>query len=330
MIESFKRFFLESKEGKIKLSQKASIFFFCLILSTFFWFLSTLSKNYTADLSFPIKYVGYSDNFILVEEPAGNIKGQVFGSGYELLGEQFALNRKSIEVDLQSARPTKSNNTYFIETKRLREEVIEKLDRDIQLQFLKPDSIYFKTQARISKVVPVINRLELDFESGFQLRGDIRIEPSKVSISGPKSFIDTLQVLYTEEQEIGDIEDSLELNLKIVTPEEIKGVEMKSEQVRALIPVEKFTEKEVELDLKVITSSLETEIKTFPSKVVVKVLVPISLYENLDQSLIQAKVRYNSSKDRGANKLPVEIDGLPKYAKLIRIEPDRVEFILRK
>lgn len=330
MIKIFKRFFLESKEGKVKLSQKASIFSFCLILSTFFWFLSSLSKNYTTDLSFPLEYVGYSNNFILVEEPASAIKGQVFGSGYELIGEQFSLNRKAIEIDLKTTRASKTKSTYFILTKRLREDVDERLDQDIQLQYLKPDTIFFMTQKRVSKTVPVINKLEMDFESGYQIRGEAVIKPNRVKISGPKSYIDTLQFILTEEKELGDLDDSTEVDLKLVIPQNVNGIQLELEQVKAFIPVEKFTEKEIEVDLDIITSSSKTEIKTFPSKVTVKVLVPISLYENLDQSLIQAKIRYKMSRDKEANKLPVSIEGLPKYAKLIRIEPDRVEFILRK
>lgn len=330
MIKSFKRFFLESKEGKVKLSQKATIFSFCLMLSVFFWFLSSLSKNYTTDLSFPIEYVGYSNDFILVEEPPLAVEGQVFGSGYELIGEQFSLNKKALEIDLKSARPTKQKNTYYIEIKRLREDIDDRLDQDIQLQYLKPDSIYFKTQRRISKKVAVITRLEVDLESGYQLRGEVTVNPKMVKVSGPKSFIDTLQVLYTEEFETSELDDSSKIELKIVVPENINGLQLEEEIVSASIPVEKFTEKEIELDLEIETSSSKTDLKTFPSKVTVKVLVPISLYENLDNSLVQAKVYYKTSRDKGANKLPVRIEGLPKYAKLIRVEPDRVEFILRK
>jgi hypothetical protein len=330
VIESFKRFFIESNEGKIKLSQKASIFSFCLLLSTFFWFLSSLSKNYTTDLSFPIEYIGYSNDFILTEEPSDFVEGQVFGSGYELLGEQISLNRKAIKVDLKSTRKTKTKNLYFIETKKLREEIDDKLDQDIQLQFLKPDTLYFKTQVRVSKLVPIIALIKLDFDGGYQLRGEVNVTPTKIKVSGPKSYIDTLQVLYTEKKEVNDIDDSTQVELQIKFPEDINGLQYDSDQVEVFVPVEKFTEKEIELDLLIHSNSSSIDLKTFPSKVKVKTLVPISLYENLDESLLKASVYFNTKKDMDLNKLEVKLKGLPKYAKLIRIEPERVEYILRK
>ncbi|MCB0803306.1 MAG: YbbR-like domain-containing protein [Bacteroidetes bacterium] len=329
MFESFKKLFLESKEGKIKLNQKAIIFFFCLLLSTFFWFLSSLSKNYTTDLSFPVKYTGYSENFILIEAPSSTITGRVFGSGYELLGEQFSLNRSSIEIDLNSARPGKSRNTYYIETKRQRDKLIEKLDKDIQLQFLRPDTLYFKTQARTSKIVHVIPKLNYEFEAGFQLRGDLIVNPKKIKVSGPKSYIDTLKQVYTEIKHVKDLKDSTQVNLKLIKDQTINGLQFEKEQVDILIPVEKYTEKEISLDINVNASS-HLMLRVFPAKVNVKVLVPMSLYENLDETLLMASVKYVESRDKGAEKLQVNLKGIPKYAKLIRIEPERVEYIIRK
>ena len=99
--------------------------------------------------------------------------------------------------------------------------------------------------------------------------------------------------------------------------------------VDILIPVEKYTEKEISLDINVNASS-HLMLRVFPAKVNVKVLVPMSLYENLDETLLMASVKYVESRDKGAEKLQVNLKGIPKYAKLIRIEPERVEYIIRK
>lgn len=330
MFEQLKSIFLESKEGKIKLNQKASIFLFCFLLSTFFWFLSALSKDYKTELNFPLEYTGFSDNFILMETPLKRLKGRVEGSGYELLGEQLSLNNSQIAVDLSFARAAKGDDRYFIETKNIRPKVLEELDRDIQLMNLYPDTLFFKTQARVSKEVKLISDLDLSFASGYRQRGEVLITPSRIKISGPVGFIDTVQSIALEKLELSDLEDSTVIDLALVLPKEINGLKSEQEKVKVEIPVEKYTEKNLEIKLEVSSENSNWRIKTFPEKVALSILVPISKYEALSPELIRAKVNYQPALHEGTDKLKVEVTGLPPYAELVRVNPDRVEYILRK
>ncbi len=326
MFDSFKRLLLESDQGKIKLNQKASIFLFCFFLSTFFWFLSVLSKSYTTNFKFYIEYKGYSSDFILLEEPPEFIEGEVYGSGYELLGEQLSLSRSKIEVNLAQARSTTTHGRYYINTNKLRDQLREKLDRDIQLNAILKDSLIFKTEERIERDVEVLPQLRLEFEPGFAMRGAVTVRPNKIKVSGPRSVIDTLIKLRTETYETVNISDSLSIDLDIELPD-VRGIQVSKESVQILIPVEKHTEKQLVLPLKVRSAS-NISVKTFPEKVNAVLLVPLSKYENLNAELLKAEVSYK--KGMNTDKLKVELIGVPDFAKLLRIEPDRVEYIIRK
>ena len=104
MKNKIKNLIFDSNKGKIKLNERASIFFFCLVLATCFWFLSSLSKSYTTKLTIPIEYISVNKNFILLEKPLESIEIQVSGSGFELLGEQMSLNRNALQVNLETAK----------------------------------------------------------------------------------------------------------------------------------------------------------------------------------------------------------------------------------
>lgn len=327
MLNQLKKLLLKTEEGKFKLNQRASIFLFCLLLSTFFWFLSVLGKNYTTTLKFYINYSDFSSDFILVETPIDYIEGEVFGSGYELLGEQLSLSREKIKLSLKNAKSTAIDNRYFIDTRQIRDQLRSVLDRDLQLNTIVQDSIIFLTQKRLSKNVQVMPDLELDFESGFDIRGEVSYSPKFITISGPKSYIDTVKLIKTERKVLKDLKDSIQLNLNILLPGQTNGIQASNEYLEVLVPVEKHTEKRLNLNVE-LSANYNYSIKTFPEQVTVVLLVPLSMYGQLTKSKMRAVAKIEDHEIN--NKLKVEVTGVPKYAKLIRTEPEKVEYIIRK
>lgn len=327
MFSQLKNILLKTEEGKFKLNQKASIFLFCLSLSTFFWFLSVLGKNYTTTLKFYINYKDYSSDFILTEEPTNFIEGEIFGSGYELLGEQLSLSSNKIDVSLKSAKSTTVENKYYIDTRQLRDQLKTVLDRDLQLNAIVQDSILFYTQKRLSKSVQIKADVDLDIKAGFALRGDLVISPKIIQISGPKSYIDTVSHIRTISTEFSNIEDSTIAQLELLLPKDINGIEASKKEVELLIPVEKHTEKRLTLDIELM-GNYDFTIKTFPEQVDVVCLVPLSVYNMLNDKKLRAVAKISQQENN--SKLKVEIKGLPDYAKLIRVEPEKVEYIIRK
>jgi hypothetical protein len=320
-----KNLIFDSNKGKIKLNERASIFFFCLVLATFFWFLSSLSKQYTTTLTIPIEYTSFNKNFILVEKPIEFIEIQVSGSGFELLGEQMSLNRNALDVNLQMARRL-GKNRFGIATSKLQNEVYKYLDKDIRFERITSDSIIFKTDQRVVRKLKVIPDLDISFESSYNLMGEVSVQPEYVEVSGPKGYLDSLEFLTTKKLKEEDVNDSLQLTYDFGSDKRFFNVNIVPEEVSLLVPVDKFTEKTFEVP---ITWSGKFSIRTFPNKVKVIFLVPLSNYEQLTEREIIAKVDVDSDL-KEKKKLKVAIKGVPHFAKLLRIEPEKVEFIIKQ
>ncbi|MEQ8624647.1 MAG: CdaR family protein [Vicingaceae bacterium] len=323
-----KKLFFDSKKGKIDLDKRVTIFFFCLLLSASFWFLAALSKNYTTNLRVPLKYVKMSDDFLLTEEPPKQIDIKVSGNGFELLGEQMSLDRSAVEVNLNYARPLK-NGLYAFSSIRLEANVIEALDKDLNLEQIITDSIIFKTQEKVSLNLPVRPKLKLSFKTGFNIRGKAIITPEMVKVSGPKNIVDSLSFIETKELNYSEIADSVSYTIGFNTNNLHENLTVEPTQVKVFVPVEKFTEKVFNLELETENSVNATSIRTFPNEVKAVFLVPLSQYEGFNEDMILAKVSYNSE-SKNLKKLEVIIEGIPTFAKLLRLEPDKVEFIIKK
>ena len=77
-------------------------------------------------------YIALASSFILTEEPPANLIIEVNGNGFELLGEQFSLNRSEVKVDLNIAQKINKDN-YGLSTKRLESEILSTLDKNLRL-----------------------------------------------------------------------------------------------------------------------------------------------------------------------------------------------------
>lgn len=261
----------------------------------------------------------------MVEKPIEFIEIQVSGSGFELLGEQMSLNRNALDVNLQQARRL-GKNRFGIATSNLQNEVYKYLDKDIRFERITFDSIIFITDQRVVRKLKVIPDLDISFESSYNLMGEVSVQPPYVEVSGPKGYLDSLELITTKKLKEEDVNDSLQLTYDFGSDGRFSNVNIVPEKVSLLVPVDKFTEKTFEVP---ITWSGNFSIRTFPNKVKVIFLVPLSNYEQLTEREIIAKVDLDSDL-KEKKKLKVAIKGVPHFAKLLRIEPEKVEFIIKQ
>jgi hypothetical protein len=71
--------------GKIRLSQRASTFLVCLIVSILLWISQALSRDYTTRISLPLEYVNLPNDKVLAEPLPTQISVEVKTSGFDLM-----------------------------------------------------------------------------------------------------------------------------------------------------------------------------------------------------------------------------------------------------
>lgn len=273
-------------------------------------------------------YDAPSGSFVLTQEPPSQVMVEVRGTGFELLGEQWSLNGKPLKLDLNRAKESNLNNTYYIPTLELRTRLIRTLGDNLNLRYISPDTLYFKTEIRFRKKIPVVADIQLDYESGYNQRSAPQLKPDSVWISGPSSFIDTIQFISSEKLIFSQLKDTLNQELRLQRFQ-VEGVRVEPRSVQLSVAVEKFTEKELKIKLKQINRFDKRELKTFPNEITASFLVPLSKYEYLDTSVVKGIVEYTVA-DVDKKKLDIQLIGTPPFAKLLKLETDKVEYIIRE
>ena len=273
-----------------------------------------MSKDYNRRLFVPLQYSNLSSSFVLTSDPPEHVEVEVRGSGFELLGEQWSLDNNPISIDLNAAKSLFSSNRYYIPTIEFRTKLIKRIGANQSLRYIIPDTIYFRTEKRFKKRIPIQADLNLNFESGYNLRTEAILQPDSIEISGPESFIDTVQRIRTVKKEYTALNDTLEDQLELKSFE-MEGVDLSNQSVQLFLAVEKFTEKKLSISLEVLNQFDEREIKTFPDEIDAYFLVPLSKYEYLDTTVMLAQCKY-SEEEMKKSKLDVSIEGIPIFAKL--------------
>ena len=162
-----KRFTWISERKKITFNKRLLIFFFFLLLSILFWFLTAMNKEYVASISYPVRYIRFPENKVLVNDIPDRLELTVNASGFLLLGHKLKSRLTPIIFNVNSFSPNTFRNdpsTVYILSSYASNEIARQLSSEIEILDINPDSLIFKFAERAEKTVPVLPSLNFSFE----------------------------------------------------------------------------------------------------------------------------------------------------------------------
>jgi hypothetical protein len=326
----FRRFTRVSERKKITLNKRVLIFFFFLMLSVVFWLLTALNKEYTHALSYPVRFIRFPEDKVLVSEVPDRLELRVNASGFVLLSYQLRSRLTPIIFDVNSFSANRYGNdpsSFYILSSLAKDGISRQLSNEIGVLDIKPDTLIFRFASRIDKKVAVIPSLELQFEKQYMQTGPTLIEPDSVILSGPQVIVDTIQAVYTEMYARERINESFSEELKLFP---VPRIDFNPVEVWLQVPVEKFTTARLQLPIEVVNLPDSLVIRTFPGKVDISCQVGLSAYESLSEHQFSAVVDYSEAASMIGSKLQVRIVKVPENIQALNYTPKSVEYILEK
>jgi YbbR domain-containing protein len=205
----------------------------------------------------------------------------------------------------------------------------EQLGGSMKVEKILPDTVTFVFDQKSQKIVPIKLNLSYSFAKQYQLNGKIKVIPSNIIIRGPKSVLNDINFLETELKAINHI-GSTKRHIIQLKANENQAVDYGIKSVVAEIPVEKYTEAEISLPIKMKNVPFGYVIKTFPPQVKVKYNVSLQNYNSIkpDQFIVEADLAEKN--DISNNRIKVRLTQLPSSISKAKILNPTVEFIMRK
>lgn len=312
----------------IKLSvterRRASAFITCLMMALCAWIVVTLSSSYNYNVKeiLTFKNAPLKRAFHSLQSDTVNIT--VKGSGWQMLLSKINEQNHIIKVDLSKL----DSEAYVVLSAQLAEINSEKA-LDNQITAITPDTLYFDFTNRSVRRVPVQLVKSVKYRQQYTQSGDVIIKPAYVTISGPSNRIDKIKYWRTDSLSLKNIGENVSIQINLEASAE-GNISIYPKTVQVNIPVDEFTEKTLDLPVKLVGNVDFFNVKVFPQKVKVTFTTSLNRYADIDEEFFEAQADLNLWRVYGYNTLPVKVTRLPAYCKIVNVEPRNIDFIVKK
>lgn len=296
----------------------------CLLLAMAGWLFLALNNKYIYTSKTVLVYRNFPQNKAFHPLQSDTVDLQVEGTGWQLLFARLRVQPPSISVSLD-----KLNARNFILVSEQLYNVNNQLETSQRIISVKPDTLYFDFSARTVKKVPVELVSDLHFSKQYDISADIEISPSHVTVSGPLEELNKIVSWQTDTLKRSKVQETLKTRVSM-KQSNFKNVNIFPANVEVRVPVDEFTEKTLDVPLRVINNNEYLSVKLFPKKVRLTFMVALSNYQQVDEDLIEAVVDLKEWKEQNHSQLQVRLIRFPNYCKVIKLVPAEVDFIIEK
>ncbi|MDP9080586.1 MAG: YbbR-like domain-containing protein [Bacteroidota bacterium] len=312
----------------IKLSaterRRVSAFFTCLALAIVAWVFTVMSNSYSYTVKEVLNFKNTPQRRAFHSLQSDTVNAIINGSGWQMLFSKMHNDVNPISVDLRSLE----YKSYIVLSSQLAQ-INEKKEPGQQLVSFNPDTLYFDFSNRKVKRVRIELLSSLGYKHQFSQSGNITLNPAYVIVNGPATVIDNITSWKTDTLRLDSIAETITTRVNLQATRE-GNVSVVPKNVQVNIPVDEYTEKTLEIPVKLINNHDYDDVKIFPLKVRVTFTTSLSRYAQTDEDFFEATADLDLWRKHGYKSLPVVIFKSPAYSKIVKIEPQNVDFIIKK
>lgn len=314
-----------------KFRQKLYIFLVCLVISIIIWFTIKLSDEYDMVIQMPVTYTHIPKNKVLTYASDTVLQVEIIDKGSNLFRLLFVDGIQPVKISLRFLPLYLQGNSYHgtITPSLLINEIEREQNLLGKIVSVSPDSIYLSFEPEKSRKVPVKAKLDLSFEKQYMRSGPVDFEPDSVTVKGPEHIIEKLDSASLGKITLEKLNENFSGEIRFPADSANQFLSFSPPLINYYVPVEKFTEAETEVQVKIVNAN-GLKIKTFPDRVKVYYTVTLKDYPKVEPGMISIVADLNTVNLDEDDKIQVGVESNPDYIRINKIEPEEVEFIIVK
>lgn len=300
------------------------MFFICLTFALGAWLFFALSNSYVYQARTVVRFVNFPQNKAFHSLQSDTVKLQIEGTGWQLLFSKLRINPKSVDIDLKDL-----NKQTFINLSDQLGYINRQFSSTQKIVYVQPDTLYFDFSSRAIKRVPVELVSDIQFIKQYGISDAVKINPAFVTLTGPKEDLSKIHVWKTDTLKANNVGRNISSKIPLKRPS-IANINIYPSYADVRIPVDEFTEKTIDVTIKVRNNRNYLDVKLLPEKVKITFMTALGNYSKIDRDFFEVMVDLDDWTEKSYKQLPLRISRFPKFCKLVRIEPQTVDFIIHK
>ena len=303
-------------------TRKFNVFLFFLLLALIYSMLSKLTSNYTKTIVFAVKAVDVPSDQVVLDQSIDSIRLELKGYGYNLA--KYCIDEPVIEISLNNLN--KVNSKYQWTKQRNFLDLQSKFNKSVSLVSSSVDQIDFIIEQYESKKVPIELELAIGYKSGFDSFQEYKLSKDSITVTGPNSLIDTINVIQTHKLVLNEIDSEINTKIKIKSPEN-NNITHSDTEIDFQLKVEKFTEESIKVPITIVNIDDNMKINYYPKVVSVLYRVSIKDYKAVNPMDFRVECDLNTiNKDNSV--LISSITKKPSNVKKCRIENNQIQYVI--
>jgi len=303
-------------------TRKFNVFLFFLLLALIYSMLSKLTSNYTKTIVFAVKAVDVPSDQVVLDQSIDSIRLELKGYGYNLA--KYYIDQPIIEISLNNLNKVKSK--YQWTKQRNFSDLQSKFNKSVSLVSSSVDQIDFIIEQYESKKVPIELELDIDYKPGFDSFQEYKLSKDSITVTGPNSLIDTINVIQTHKLVLNKIDSEINTKIRIKSPEN-SNIIYSDTEIDFQLKVEKFTEESIKVPITIVNIDDNMKINYYPKVVSVLYRVSIKDYKAVNPMDFRVECDLNMiNKDNSV--LISSITKKPSNVKKCRIENNQIQYVI--
>ncbi|MDG1398794.1 MAG: YbbR-like domain-containing protein [Polaribacter sp.] len=302
-------------------------FFSFLTISALIWLLITFSKEYTTVITFPVNYKNIAQNQLLQEAPVKEIDITVKATGFKITGAK--IRNKTIQLDASQLN-RKHKDKFYILPNNQKNKIQNQLLSGIDIKEVGIDTIFLNLGLLTSKNVALQPNLDINYHVGYDLLGDISIEPDSILISGPKSTVDTIKYIRLNKLILSDVKANFSQEVEIVKIISQRSLNFNITKTKISGRVDKFTEGRIQVPFDIVNLPENINLTTLNRKVEIVFTVALSNFAKVSEASFKVDCDYSVAEKNNLGYLLPRIIVKPNFVKNLKIVPSKIDFLIQK
>lgn len=315
----------QEKEKKSLQYRKLFIFLVFLIISMAMWLVQSLQTTYTTQISIPIEYRNWGNDYGLDDSLPEEIQVTLSDKGLRLLN--YALwGTDPIVLSPNKKIGSKTAKISFSQ-QQLLSLIRSKVMPTSTILTISPSELVVSLYKRKKKEVVVQSLVELIPSNGYVISSS-KVSPTRVTIFGDANVIRRLDKINTRSISKSDLKKSDSIRVDLRLPANVDAVPA---SITLVYTVEELSEEVIELPITPINVPEDYELRPLPSTISATLTLPKSLLGKIKPEDIQLVVDFSELYDLSENNrehLTIQVAQKPESIMRVQCSPTRVQFVL--